>query len=45
MRGGGEPYVQPARAPRVGEHTEELLASAGLTADEITALKASTGAA
>lgn len=45
VRGGGEPYVQPARAPRVGEHTEELLASAGLTADEIEALKVSTGVA
>ena len=41
VRGGGEPYVQPARAPRVGEHTEELLASAGLTADEVAALRSS----
>ncbi len=39
VRGGGEPYVQPARAPRVGEHTEELLASAGLTAEEVARLR------
>src|SRR5699024_1402480 len=39
VRGGGEPYTQPAPAPRVGEHTEELLASAGLTADEVAALR------
>lgn len=41
VRGGGEPYVQPARAPRVGEHTEELLASAGLTAEEVATLRGS----
>jgi alpha-methylacyl-CoA racemase len=41
--GGGEPYVRPQRAPRVGEHSDEVLASAGFGADEIAALK-ETGA-
>ncbi|HJG81438.1 MAG TPA: CoA transferase [Brevibacterium senegalense] len=39
VRGGGEPYVQPGAAPQVGADTDELLASAGLSADEITALR------
>jgi alpha-methylacyl-CoA racemase len=43
VRGGGEPYVQPGAAPRVGADTDEVLASAGLSADEITALR-ETGA-
>ena len=32
------------RAPAIGEHTDEILAEAGLTAEEIAALRA-TGAA
>jgi crotonobetainyl-CoA:carnitine CoA-transferase CaiB-like acyl-CoA transferase len=31
----------PRRSPRLGEHTDELLVSAGLTSDEIASLKAS----
>ncbi len=34
---GGEPATRPA--PRLGEHTEEVLGEAGLSADEIAALR------
>lgn len=39
VRGGGEPYVQPSPAPRVGAHTDEVLVSAGLTEAEVAALR------
>lgn len=39
VRGGGEPYVQPNPAPRVGSHTDHVLASAGLSEDEVAALR------
>lgn len=43
VHGGGEPYVQPGPAPVVGADTDELLASAGLSVDEISALRKATG--
>jgi alpha-methylacyl-CoA racemase len=39
VHGGGEPYVQPGPAPRVGADTDDVLASAGLSTDEVRALR------
>ncbi|GIU89886.1 MAG: hypothetical protein KatS3mg010_0985 [Acidimicrobiia bacterium] len=38
-RRAGEPVVAPSGAPRLGEHTDEVLASLGLTDGEIGDLR------
>lgn len=38
---GSEPKVPPAAAPAIGQHTREVLAAAGYTAEEIAALEES----